>query len=75
MLTIEKLLEILSNGKGEFVCTYGTGRIESYSIDASCMSGYDSSGKYRHIFLNDDDFDVTEMHTISEVTKVWSKDA
>ena len=76
-MNLDELLGILKvgsfNGK-EFVCTYGTGRIETYSIDKHSMSGYDSSGNYKIIDLDSDDFDINELRTLSEVTQVWKKD-
>jgi hypothetical protein len=71
MLNMEKLLEILSKGE-EFTCEYGTGRIETYSIDKDCMSGYNSGGGYKHISLDDPDFDISELRSISVVNEVWN---
>lgn len=73
-MSMEELLKILRAG-GEFICTYGIGRIESYSIDKDVMSGYDSSGNYKCIELTSEDFDINTLVSVSKVTQVWSKDA
>ena len=74
MLCMDELLKILKDGSfknEEFICTYGTGRIETYHIDKHCMSGYDSSGNWKNIPLDSEEFEETEIRSISKVTQVW----
>ena len=68
-LTLETLRDLVSDGR--YIATYGIGRIESYSINSDCLSGYDSSGYYRYTPL--EDLDLTQLVSISKVTEVYRK--
>lgn len=72
-MSLIELLELLGND--DHVCEYGVGRIESYNLDKNSMSGYDSSGNYKIIDLKSDDFDITQLISVSKVTRVWSENA
>jgi len=71
-MTLEKLKKMLVPGT-QYVCTYGYGRIEEYNIDHNVMFGYDSSGNYKWLPLDNDEFDINLLRTISTVKELWKK--
>ena len=71
-MTLEKLKEMLVPGT-KYVCTYGDSRIEEYSIDRVAMFGYYSGGGYSWTRLDDCEFDITLLRTVSAVKDIWKR--
>jgi len=71
-MTLQELIKLIKKYK-DVKCLYGTHRIESYDLDQTCMSGYDSGGTYKCIFLDSDEFDINQIREIIKCKTIWRK--
>jgi len=57
----------------KYICYYGNpqGRIEKYSIDTESLFGYDSSGTFTMIAL--EDLDTNDIQEIQECVTIFKK--
>lgn len=69
-MTLSDIKALLKPGHN-YICDYGQGRIETYTIDQKYVYGYDSSGSYPYKYL--DDLDPDLFHSISECTTIYRK--
>ena len=71
-MDLQELIKLIGKYK-DVKCLYGTDRIESYDLDQTCMSGYNSSGNYKCIFLDSDEFDIDQVREVIECKTIWRK--